>query len=739
MPAPVQGSRRRPQRLDSLKDTNATYQSSPRTTPPPVQNKARQHTCCEAPDIQDRDSGGQECLNCGTEFNVESDLHQELTFAEGANGGFSVVGGFVGDHQRFANTMGGTVRGLQGMEGREKAHQRGKYVVDNLVAILNLRQQVADMAYSLYKLASINGFIQGRRVDNVAACCIYLADRKQNESTLLLMDLAEKIQVSVWVLGDTYKQFLAVIMDKDPGTIQSLHKIPQLEPLVLKFCRKLEFDADSHKVAEDACKLLKGMKRDWMVEGRQPAGIIGAAIILAARMNNFRRTVREVVYCVKVADSTINQRLYEFKRTKRSKMTLEQFKEFGAHYKQDDILPPAIYKRKEKEERKRKRALIAAGVEDASLDADVVARPSGSSKTGAKVTKKRKTAKGTAKPTASDAAENQRAATEDGFLVPDIPLNPAAAPQDAMDFESEAHLEYVATAAAPEEIVDDEDDDEEEPLPLPKRRGRPPKKRETIVIAPEDLEIEEEIENEVRENIRAWDSIFKEFNNNPDHPILRAAGDKAKALVDEHMPNANIRLTEEVGEDEFEDDEDVMNCVNNPEEVAMKERLWITQNEEWLREQQAKLLQKELDEARGKKAKPKRKRKRYQMGDGSVLDGQPAASAAEAVQKMIQKRAKFSSHIDYEKLQELFGSGQGGESSASGSGQGASPVDSGTGSQPAQPKEVIEVVEDGDQDAEGEYEEVDDEPETYVEEEFDDPGMYMSDEDVGFEDIPDDF
>jgi transcription factor IIIB 90 kDa subunit len=50
-----------------------------------------------------------------------------------------------------------------------------------------------------------------------------------------------------------------------------------------------------------------------MTRGRRPAGICGAALLLAARMNNFRRSVEEIVQVVKIADTTLKKRLDEFK------------------------------------------------------------------------------------------------------------------------------------------------------------------------------------------------------------------------------------------------------------------------------------------------------------------------------------------------------------------------------------------------------------------------------------------
>jgi len=79
------------------------------------------------------------------------------------------------------------------------------------------------------------------------------------------------------------------------------------------------------KVAEDAIRMVQRMSMDWMVMGRRPSGVCGACLILAARMNNFRRTITEVVYIVKVTTHTIQKRLEEFKQTPSSALTVEEF------------------------------------------------------------------------------------------------------------------------------------------------------------------------------------------------------------------------------------------------------------------------------------------------------------------------------------------------------------------------------------------------------------------------------
>jgi transcription factor IIIB subunit 2 len=661
------------------------------------------------------------CYNCGAVLR-QSAIVSEVTFGENAAGGAVVQGGFVGENQRHANTMGGTMRGLGGMGSREQTEWHGRDEIRKLCASLHLRAAIEDQAFSWYKLALALTFVQGRRIRNVAAVSIYFASRRLPENTLLLMDLAEKIHINVWALGDTYKAFLKKLYEKDPATLKSNNTVQEIEPLMLKYCRKLEFGSDSHRVANDACAILKRMKRDWMVQGRQPAGLCGACIILAARMNNFRRTVREVVYVVKVADTTINKRLHEFTRTESSTLTIEQFRKFGQKLKVK-AQPPAVYMREAAEERKRKRA--AGEEEDVSIEEPVHPEPSATTSGRNRNTRKKQKASNDEIP--GEAFESAAAPRldDDGFAIPELPID-----QTLMDADNEGHIEYLENAL--------EEDGDGELMPLPKKYTRKKRKEKPIVVPEEDLEIEEEIEAEIEYTIKDWESVFGKFEENANHPVLKAAERTARRLVDVHQPNADISNDEEITT-EYDDDPDIRDCELSPLEVAIKERVWITENEDWLRAQQAKILAQALEEASGKVKKPKQRRKHHQMGDGSVLEGEPAASAAEAVQKMLNKRAKnFSSHINYDKLKEIF---PGGNSSTEGSTPGASgqasPAATPSALQQTRTPAVIQD-HDEDEDAEGEY---DDEHQTVYAEEEDLENEHQYDDDEGYGDTeyPDDY
>lgn len=638
------------------------------------------------------------------------DIVSEVTFGETAGGAAMVEGGFIGENQRHANSMGGTMRGLGGMASREQSEMLGRQEIEKIGSSLLVQQAVRDQALSWYKLAMNHGFVQGRRMRNVAAVAIYMAARRQKGNTLMLMDLAEKVQVNVWALGDTYKAFLKMLSERDPAQLAGNTAVQEIEPLMLKYCRKLEFAEASHKVANDACKILRRMNRDWMVQGRQPAGLCGACIILAARMNNFRRTVREVVYVVKVADSTINSRLYEYRQTPSSVLTINQFREFGERLKVT-TQPPAIWRREQKEERREKRRQADSTALEESDEGEAEA---GTSTAPVRTSKRRKVNSGTPQEVVpSDELSDTLAI--DGLDVA------------ALDGNDEELIGALGDAV--EHSVDHGAEDGA--FVMPKKRGRP-KKRAPVVIAPEDLEIEQEIESELTDTIKDWEATFKEFTQNEQHPLLKATGWTAQQMARAHLDQRDIPVNDspDIDEDEFDDDPDVANCILGPEEVRRKELIWITENEEWLRAQQKKLLEAELEAAEDKPKKPKQKRKHNRMGDGSVLEGQPAASAAEAAHKMLKKRSKqFSNHINYDRLKELFPGGTTASSpSGTGSGQGASPA----ASQAVQTPPIMPVP---DNDAEGDEEEEEEEQVDYEEEE----GNYLSDEEEGFGGYDDDY
>eukprot|EP00069_Balaena_mysticetus_P004462 bmy_17373T0 len=123
----------------------------------------------------------------------------------------------------------------------------------------------------------------------------------------MLLDLSDLLQVNVYVLGKTFLLLARELCINAPAIDPCLY-IP-------RFAHLLEFGDKNHEVSMTALRLLQRMKRDWMHTGRRPSGLCGAALLVAARMHDFRRTVKEVISVVKVCESTL----------RKSQLTVDEF------------------------------------------------------------------------------------------------------------------------------------------------------------------------------------------------------------------------------------------------------------------------------------------------------------------------------------------------------------------------------------------------------------------------------
>ncbi|KAH7941726.1 hypothetical protein HPB49_016547 [Dermacentor silvarum] len=108
---------------------------------------------------------------------------------------------------------------------------------------------------------------------------------------------------------------------------------------ITRFAHHLEFGDKTHEVSMTALRMVQRMKRDWMHTGRRPSGLCGAALLVASRLHDFNRSIRDLVRIVKVCETTIRKRLTEFGETPSSKLTLDEFMTIDLEEEQD---PPCF-------------------------------------------------------------------------------------------------------------------------------------------------------------------------------------------------------------------------------------------------------------------------------------------------------------------------------------------------------------------------------------------------------------
>lgn len=260
-------------------------------------------------------AGDVSCLRCGTVLE-ENPIVSEVQFGESSSGAAMVQGAMVGADQARAIFAGGR---QNAMESREQTLSNGKRKIKRIAAALKIPDYIAEAAGEWFRLALTLNFVQGRRSNNVLATCLYVACRKERTHHMLI-DFSSRLQISVYSLGATFLKM-----------VKALHitSLPLADPslFIQHFVEKLDFKDKATKVAKDAVKLAHRMAADWIHEGRRPAGIAGACVLLAARMNNFRRSHAEIVAVSHVGEETLQRRLNEFKKTKAGTLSVKSFRE----------------------------------------------------------------------------------------------------------------------------------------------------------------------------------------------------------------------------------------------------------------------------------------------------------------------------------------------------------------------------------------------------------------------------
>ncbi|KAI8984374.1 cyclin-like protein [Mycotypha africana] len=287
----------------------------------------RCHNCGSSNTETDTSAGTCYCVDCGTVLE-ENTIVSEVTFGETSSGKAILQGSYAGESGRIAG--GGLYGRRGGREGQEQAIENGRLKIANLAHALRLPERYRDSAQRYYNLAVVNRFTRGRKSDHVAAVCLYAVCRTE-KSAQMLIDFSDLLQVNVFTLGATFLKLCRVL---------NLH-LPHVDPslYISRFAVALDFGDYTQRVAQDAVRIAQRMDRDWITSGRRPAGICGACLLIAARMNGFRRTVREMIYIVKVAEITIQKRLQEFGETDSANLKVHEFRTIWLEKRAD---PPSF-------------------------------------------------------------------------------------------------------------------------------------------------------------------------------------------------------------------------------------------------------------------------------------------------------------------------------------------------------------------------------------------------------------
>ncbi|XP_068395503.1 transcription factor IIIB 90 kDa subunit isoform X2 [Eschrichtius robustus] len=545
---------------------------------------------CGGTDIElDAARGDAVCTGCGSvlEDNI---IVSEVQFVENSGGGSSAVGQFVSlDGAGKTPTLGGGFHVNLGKESRAQTLQNGRRQIHHLGNQLQLNQHCLDTAFNFFKMAVSKHLTRGRKMAHVIAACLYLVCRTEGTPHMLL-DLSDLLQVNVYVLGKTFLLLARELCINAPAIDPCLY-IP-------RFAHLLEFGDKNHEVSMTALRLLQRMKRDWMHTGRRPSGLCGAALLVAARMHDFRRTVKEVISVVKVCESTLRKRLTEFEDTPTSQLTVDEFMKVDL---EEECDPPSYTAGQRKLRMKQLEQVLSKQLEEVEGEIS-----SYQDAIEIELENSRPKAKGALASLTKDGSVEDTTSSLFGE-------------EDAEDEELEAAASHLNKDFY-QELLGGGIPGSSEAAGGPEGGGRPPALESLLGPLPTAASLG------ISDSIRECISLQSRDPN--------ASGDGELDLS---------------GIDDLEIDRYIL----NEAEARVKAELWMRENAEYLREQREKeaRIAKERELGIYKEHKPKKSCKRREPIQ--------ASTAGEAIEKMLEQK-KISSKINYSVLRDLDSKGGGG-------------------------------------------------------------------------------
>ena len=192
-----------------------------------------------------------------------------------------------------------------------------KKLFQKLISNLNLPEYFLQNSIKYYKLSSNKNFTKGR--SQILICCIILYTLcRLNNTQHLLIDFSDISKINIYKLGYHYLKFIKLFNIK----------VNIIEPsLFLKrFINKLNLEIKIQKIIlNTSLRIIQCMKKDWLIEGRNPCGICGATIYISLSINNIKFDLNTISNIVKISKETIKKRINEFSKSRFCKFTKEEF------------------------------------------------------------------------------------------------------------------------------------------------------------------------------------------------------------------------------------------------------------------------------------------------------------------------------------------------------------------------------------------------------------------------------
>ncbi|MHA1776828.1 MAG: transcription initiation factor IIB [Promethearchaeia archaeon] len=174
--------------------------------------------------------------------------------------------------------------------------------IKRIGALLNLPQRVKEYAAKIYRQAFKLKLLRGRSIKAMVVACLYYACR----SDRIPRTMQEIMRFSDSEPRDVRRCYRTIIRELKLT-------VPALDPILLvpKYITALQLD---NNVEKTAIKIIKHYRKRYNVAGRDPKGILAAALYVASLYHHQPRSQSRIAKTIKVTEVTLRSRFKEISR-----------------------------------------------------------------------------------------------------------------------------------------------------------------------------------------------------------------------------------------------------------------------------------------------------------------------------------------------------------------------------------------------------------------------------------------
>ena len=282
--------------------------------------------CCSEPSIIINDEGMRVCQNCGLVLGRAyiSQEKRAYTADEVKNrrrteprwrsyGPRTVIGINTPDAkgqmlQGRKQAMFNRLSKIQGslVNSLERNYWEARPKMNQLSQKLNIPEHISETAWKIYSEVAKQKLTMGRSIDGFTTASLYAAIRIHDFPRLL----EEVVEIALLPLRSVHRSLGLIVRNVLP-VLNLRYRPVSPEPLVYRFGNDLNLPIQVQKKAADL--LHYALKHGLKNMGKDPKGLASAALYLAAKNSETRRTQTEIANVARITEVTLRTRAKQIK------------------------------------------------------------------------------------------------------------------------------------------------------------------------------------------------------------------------------------------------------------------------------------------------------------------------------------------------------------------------------------------------------------------------------------------